>query len=162
MTWPHLLSKQISWALVTRAGIMWAPSLCVRPSHYTYLRASPGQVQPGQQRQTNCHLCGPGVCGLCAFARFSPAAGAAWLRSQVQWVRRERDRRDKEKVCISSYTCSGHLITVIAMALHTDIGLGDFVLMERINIDDFIKNLRVRWVVNKDGKSAISDFVYVC
>ena len=30
------------------------------------------------------------------------------------------------------------------MALHTNVGLGDFILMEKINMDEFVKNLRVR------------------
>jgi hypothetical protein len=30
------------------------------------------------------------------------------------------------------------------MALHTNVGLGDFVLMEKIDMAQFIKNLKIR------------------
>ena len=30
------------------------------------------------------------------------------------------------------------------MALHTDVGLGDFILMDKINMEEFTKNLKIR------------------
>ena len=33
------------------------------------------------------------------------------------------------------------------MALHTNVGLGDFILMEKIDMEQFIKNLKIRWAV---------------
>ena len=30
------------------------------------------------------------------------------------------------------------------MALHTNVGLGDFILMDTINMDEFVKNLKIR------------------
>ena len=51
-------------------------------------------------------------------------------------------------------------ITII-MALHTNIGLGDFILMDQINMEEFLKNLKIRcgtsrqsvWVVWADDSS---------
>ena len=30
------------------------------------------------------------------------------------------------------------------MALHTNVGLGDFILMDKINMEEFTKNLKLR------------------
>ena len=30
------------------------------------------------------------------------------------------------------------------MAIHTNVGLGDFILMEKINMEEFAKNLKIR------------------
>ena len=30
------------------------------------------------------------------------------------------------------------------MALHSSVGLGDFILMEKITMEQFVKNLRIR------------------
>ena len=30
------------------------------------------------------------------------------------------------------------------MAIHTNVGLGDFILMEKINMEEFTKNLKIR------------------
>ena len=30
------------------------------------------------------------------------------------------------------------------MALHTNVGLGDFILMEKITMEEFVKNLKLR------------------
>ena len=30
------------------------------------------------------------------------------------------------------------------MAIHTNVGLGDFILMEKINMEEFSKNLKIR------------------
>jgi hypothetical protein len=35
------------------------------------------------------------------------------------------------------------------MALHTNVGLGDFVLMEKIDMAQFVKNLKIRWVTGQ-------------
>ena len=32
------------------------------------------------------------------------------------------------------------------MALHTTVGLGDFILMPEITMDNFVSNLKKRWV----------------
>ena len=31
------------------------------------------------------------------------------------------------------------------MALHTNVGLGDFILMEKITMEEFVKNLKLRY-----------------
>ena len=33
---------------------------------------------------------------------------------------------------------------VIIMALHTNVGLGDFILLDKINMEEFTKNLKIR------------------
>ena len=35
-------------------------------------------------------------------------------------------------------------IASLIMALHTNVGLGDFILMDKINMEEFVRNLKTR------------------